>query len=312
MTNRRSPNSSAGWSGGAPGQLLQFLAQFFQDGLFIGPGEAAPGGAPRQGLRPRQRRQRQRHALEGGGVGVPLGGLEPVPVRHHRRRSLHHRPAKDVRVAADQLGADALAHLPDVEAARVLGDLSVQDDLHHEIAQFLAQPGGVAAVERRQHFVALFQQVRPQRSMILLQVPGTALLGVAQPRDHADEAANIMADLLQRNRGQRDRLDVVRRLRGRDLGQRDPARGDCARLPLSAQERDLDLLRVVAKRGRGEGDAGHGQNDRGARGVQGVGVGGGAHLDAGRDLEAGGRDEGVKRDRAGSVRQSRLPAPFVQ
>jgi len=93
----------------------------------------------------------------------------------------HGHVREHVRVAADQLGHDPVRDVVDGVAGAVgaLGrDPGVEGDLEQDIAEFLAERVGVAALQGVHRLVALLQQVRGQRGVRLLRVPGA--LG-AQP-----------------------------------------------------------------------------------------------------------------------------------
>jgi hypothetical protein len=85
-----------------------------------------------------------------------------------------------VRVPADQLGDDPRRDLVDPErGVRVLTrDPGVEDDLQQQVAELLAQvvavAGGRQVLDGLHHLVALLEQVRQQRGVRLLGVPGAA------------------------------------------------------------------------------------------------------------------------------------------
>ena len=61
-----------------------------------------------------------------------------------------------------------------VEAPLLGGELRVEDGLEQQVAEFLAQVGVVAGVDRRDDFVRLLQQPGAQRGVRLLAVPRAA------------------------------------------------------------------------------------------------------------------------------------------
>ena len=82
--------------------------------------------------------------------------------------------AEHVRVPADQLVHDAGGHVVDGEPGAVgalRGDPGVEHDLQQDVAEFVAQRGRVAGLQRLQRLVALLQQVRGERLVGLLGVP---------------------------------------------------------------------------------------------------------------------------------------------
>ena len=84
-----------------------------------------------------------------------------------------------------ELGSNSLTNVVEIKVPRLFCDLRVQYDLHQEIAQLLTKRLSIAAIQRFEHFIRLFQQVRPQRLMILCEVPRAAPVRIAQPRDHS-------------------------------------------------------------------------------------------------------------------------------
>ena len=82
---------------------------------------------------------------------------------------------EDVRMPADHLVVDALNNIADIEAPCLLGQTRMKDDLKQEIAQLFRELPRVAGVERVQHFICLFHQIRAQGLVGLLSVPGAAV-----------------------------------------------------------------------------------------------------------------------------------------
>ena len=78
-------------------------------------------------------------------------------------------------VAEDELFADAVGHLVQVEAAGVLLDGGVEEDLEEHVPQFLLQMGGAGLVDGLGHLVGLLDEVAADRMMILLTVPHAAV-----------------------------------------------------------------------------------------------------------------------------------------
>ena len=79
-----------------------------------------------------------------------------------------------VRVAGDQLVADASRHVIDGERVPLRGDLRVERDLQEEVAELLAEVVIGARLDRVHHLGGLFDQVVQQRRMRLLGVPRAA------------------------------------------------------------------------------------------------------------------------------------------
>ena len=167
----------------------------------IGRRDALARRPPGQALRAGERGQRLGHAVERGGLRPATRRaflrLEPVPVLDDGARVGRLGVGEDVGVPADQLGADPLRHVVDGEVPCVLRDLRVQEDLHEQVAQLLAQRLAVLVVQRLQDLVGLLQQVRAQCAVVLLQVPRAATLRVAHARDHAPQSGEVVPYLLR-------------------------------------------------------------------------------------------------------------------
>ena len=83
-------------------------------------------------------------------------------------------------VAEDQLFADAVGHVVQVEPAGVLLNGGVEEDLEQDVAQLLLQVVGIALVDGLGHLVGLLDEVAPDALVGLFPVPGAAP-GMAQP-----------------------------------------------------------------------------------------------------------------------------------
>ena len=80
-----------------------------------------------------------------------------------------------------------------------LGQLGVHEDLAQQVAQLLRHVLGVALVQQMQDLVSLLQQVRPQRRVGLLAVPGAAIRRV-QPGDDVAQA-DVLGDFFDVGHG---------------------------------------------------------------------------------------------------------------
>ena len=82
-----------------------------------------------------------------------------------------------MRVPAYELGGDCLDGVGDREVALLVRDLREEHDLEEQVAELLAEPGGVAAVDRLERLVGLLEQERAQRLQRLLAIPRAAAGG---------------------------------------------------------------------------------------------------------------------------------------
>ena len=94
-------------------------------------------------------------------------------------------------MAADELGGDRLDHAAEIEHARLFRHPRMKDDLQQQVAEFLAQIFGVAALNCIGDFVGLFDREGGDGGEGLLDVPGTAGDGIAQRGHDFDKAPDI-------------------------------------------------------------------------------------------------------------------------
>ncbi|KPZ18253.1 Uncharacterized protein ALO56_05246 [Pseudomonas viridiflava] len=152
-------------------------------GAFLQPGGAA------------QRRQRNRHVVEQGqllGRGrlfCTLLGLDfiPAPINllvrqawgFHGRIQLAGR--KHMRMTAQQLADDAIDDPVEFEAPFFASQMGIEHHLKQQVAQLALKLIEVTLFDGIGHFVGFFQRVRDDGGVGLLQIPGAAVLRIAQP-----------------------------------------------------------------------------------------------------------------------------------
>ena len=88
-----------------------------------------------------------------------------------------------MRVPPYELGCDRLDGVRDREVALLVRDLREEHDLEQQVAELLAQLGGVAAVDRLERLVRLFEQERAQRLQRLLTIPRAPAGGPERAHD---------------------------------------------------------------------------------------------------------------------------------
>jgi hypothetical protein len=103
----------------------------------------------------------------------------------------HLAVSEHVGVPADQLVADAFDHPGEVEVTGLARHLGVVDHLEQQIAELLAQVVHVAAGDGVVDLVRLLDGVGGNRLEALLEIPGTAAIGIAQPRHDVEERRHI-------------------------------------------------------------------------------------------------------------------------
>src|SRR5207245_5997091 len=80
-----------------------------------------------------------------------------------------------MRMPADELFVEAARDLVRVERSLLARQLRVQRDLQEKIPELVAETRRVAGVESGERLVRLLEQVRAERRMRLLTVPGAAV-----------------------------------------------------------------------------------------------------------------------------------------
>ena len=172
-----------GGRGGERGaQLGDFLVELGKDRLDIRPVEADAGGLLLRLLRVQERGQTARQAVERARRRVAFfRALDFLPALKHGGAVGAVVGGKNVRMPAHELGRDFARDIVESEAPLFGGELRVKDRLEQQVAEFLAEVGVVAVVDRGDDLVRLLQQRRAQRSVGLLAIPraaaGSAQLG---------------------------------------------------------------------------------------------------------------------------------------
>ncbi len=103
-----------------------------------------------------------------------FGLLDLLPVAQHGVGIGGHCIAKDVRMAANELGVQVGGYVLDGEVAGLGGHLGVEEHLQQKIAQLVLQIGPGAALDGVEDLVGLLQRVALDGVEGLFAVPGTA------------------------------------------------------------------------------------------------------------------------------------------
>ncbi len=140
-------------------------------------------------------RQVGRDAIEHA-VAFLLGVLRLLPKRRHVGSGRRRRVAEHVRMPPDELVGEPLDHRHDVEAAFVGRDLRVEHDLQQHVTELFDDRVVVAAVDRLEQLVRLFERVRLDRLESLLPIPRTPL-GRPQLRDDLAETPKGSCDVVR-------------------------------------------------------------------------------------------------------------------
>ena len=100
-----------------------------------------------------------------------------------------------MRVAADHLFGDRLHHVAEGELALLLRHPGVVDHLQQKVAEFVAQVIQVATRDCVGNLIGLLDRVGSDGREILLDVPRTAGLGIAQGCHDLDQAGDVAGRL---------------------------------------------------------------------------------------------------------------------
>jgi hypothetical protein len=95
-----------------------------------------------------------------------------------------------MRMAANQLLADALDDIFKIECPPLASHVGVHDDMKQEVAELLAQIRIVRLLDRFNRLVALFDQGGAKAFVRLLTIPWTAS-GRAKPSDDFPQAGEV-------------------------------------------------------------------------------------------------------------------------
>ena len=96
-----------------------------------------------------------------------------------------------MRMPAHHLVADRGDDVVESEMPGFLGHLRMEHHLQQQVAEFVLQFVHVAAIDGIGDLVGFFDRVRRDRREILLQVPGTAAVRIAQLRHDAQQLADF-------------------------------------------------------------------------------------------------------------------------
>ena len=119
----------------------------------------------------------------GGGLGLFLLDLDLLPVAEDGVGIGRNGVGEDVRVAADELGAEIFGDVAEVEVAGFRGHLGVEEDLQEEVAEFVLEVGPGAALDGVEDLVGLFEGVALDGVEGLFAVPGAAAGGAQAGHD---------------------------------------------------------------------------------------------------------------------------------
>src|SRR5579863_10080233 len=143
----------------------------------------------------RQRRQRARYirqyALHSGlrALARLLRLPRYVQLRYLQRLGLE----EDVRMAPDQLVADAARHRGEIETTGLLRHACVEYDLEQQIAQLITQARQIAASDGVGDFVGLLDGKRRDADKILLPIPCAPGVRVAQRTHERQQCLEFLA-----------------------------------------------------------------------------------------------------------------------
>ena len=122
------------------------------------------------------------------GLAQPLLGLLRLPGLGLGRGTLDACLAEDMGMALDHLVVDGAGNIVDGEGAGFARHLGVEDDLQQQVAQLVAERRHVAMLDGVGDLIGFLDRIGRDAGEILLEIPGAAAFGIAQPRHDGDEA----------------------------------------------------------------------------------------------------------------------------
>ena len=132
-----------------------------------------------------------------GGSGSAFLFLDDLPVAEDVGGGFGGGGAEDVGVSPHHFVVNFADHIGDREATFFVSDLSVEQDLKKEVAEFFCEFSVVGGVERVEDFVGFLDEVGPQRGVRLFAIPRAAARGAEASHD-GDKLFEIAADLRRR------------------------------------------------------------------------------------------------------------------
>src|SRR5713101_1151059 len=179
-------------------QLVDLLADLVEDRPQLAPFEADARGTALQlhgagegGERLADTGECALRLARRSGAGAALGRLVLLPGKRLRRRVGDQRVTEDMGMAAQHLVGDRAGDVVEVEKAGLLGHARMEDDLEEQIAELVLECCRIAALARLGHLIGLLDGVGSDGGEALLAVPGTAALGIAQPRHDVEQARQV-------------------------------------------------------------------------------------------------------------------------
>jgi hypothetical protein len=95
--------------------------------------------------------------------------------------------SEDVRMAADHLVGDRCDDVGDREMAGFFGDARMEHDLKQQVAELVLEIRHIGARDRVGDFMRFLDRIGRDRLETLLDVPGAAMVGIAQTGHDRDQ-----------------------------------------------------------------------------------------------------------------------------
>jgi len=154
-------------------QLIEFLLHFVPYLFALFPVEADVADFVLNPVRLHQRGQRVGHAFQDSLISAFLLQLQFFPVLFYLASGLSLSLAKDMGMAIDELLAEAVAYVLDVERPLLLAYLGIEDDMQQEVSQLFLDVLIIFPHQGFAQFIRLLDGIRPQAFVRLLPVPRT-------------------------------------------------------------------------------------------------------------------------------------------
>jgi hypothetical protein len=177
--------------------LSEFLGNLIENLSRFRPIEADPRGAFLQLGGPGQGGQGERQAVElaggrplGSGLCGPLARFLLFPGQRLGTGAGHGAIGEHMGMPADHLVVERPNNVVEAIEPALARHLGVEHDLKHQVAQLALEFVHLAALDGIGDFIGFLDRVRDDGREVLLEIPGTAGFGIAQPRHDGEEAVD--------------------------------------------------------------------------------------------------------------------------
>ena len=169
----------------------EFFADFGDDAMFVGPVEADFGGFFLELGGTQDGGQAFAGAVEEGFYFVAFfAAFDGVPLLKYGIRRSCVALGEDMRVTAHEFVGNSSCDIVERVASGFLGEFAVKDHLQEQVAEFFHEVFVVLTLNGVDRFVGFFDEVRNERGVRLLRIPGAAT-GCAEAVHDGTEAVDL-------------------------------------------------------------------------------------------------------------------------